>query len=229
MMTYRVKTRRGEVGYIAKTQHPPVLIVHGFRRSPTHLRVLRDWIPDLGFIPLPGHGGAPQLDELSMEAWIEAWREAIPYAGPAPLLIGESLGAILAMSLPARAVVAIEPLLSVKDLWPQHKLIREAQARGTVIDPAEVALFERPYDFVLDNISAPTLVLAGDIPLLPERELEDPPSLLTDEDFARYAAHPLVEAHRIPGGHTLLNEDAAGIMERVIQFFARFPPPDQAP
>ena len=229
MNAYRIVTRRGEVSFLADTPQPAVLAIHGFRRSPQLIEALRDWIPGVGFIALPGHGEAPDLDEVSLPAWIAAWREALPHLGPPPLLIGESLGAILAMCLPARAVTAVEPPLSVENLWPLRKLIRDARARGVAIDPAQEALFDRPFDWVLDEVAAPTLLLAGDKPLLPERETATSPSLLTDEDFARYAAHPLIEAHRMPGGHSLLVEDTDGVVERARAFFARFPPRDQAP
>jgi len=132
-----------------------------------------------------------------------------------------SLGAIVAMSLPARALIAVEPLLSTDQLWPLHRTIRNARARGMEIEPAMVALFDRPFTWTLERIGAPTLVLAGSEPLLPERDTPHEPSLLTDEDFAAYAHHPLVEAHRIAGGHTLLDHNPAGVMAASRDFMLR--------
>ena len=138
-----------------------------------------------------------------------------------PLLIAESLGALVAMSLPSRAVIAVEPPLSVDQLWPLHETIRRARARGVVIDPGLEALYEQPFHWVLERISAPTLVLAGLEPLMPPRKVQPEPSLLTDEDFAAFARHPLVEAHRIKGGHTLLDHNRDGVMAAAKGFMTR--------
>lgn len=180
----------------------------------------RNRIPGLGLAALPGHGGAAELDDVSVAAWIEAWREAMNILGPR-LLVGESLGAIVAMCLPAKAVVAVEPLLTVEHLWPQREVIRNARARGVEISAAHEALFNHSYEWVLDRISAPTLVIAGMTPLLPQRPLQSfAPSLLTDQDFDRYAQHPLVKAYRIPGGHTLLDENPDAVVTLASPFLA---------
>ena len=221
MKTYVFETSRGRVFMLAESPRPATLVIHGFKRRPRLLGWWRDRFPSPGFLALPGHGGAPELDEVSMAAWIDAWGQALGLFATPPAIVGESLGAILGLSLPARAVVAIEPLLSVDQLWPQQQVIRKARARGMEIGPEYEALFDRSYEWVLDRISAPTLVIAGDLPLMPERETPVAPSLLTDADFARYAAHPLVEAHRIAGGHTLMDENRPGVLALASPFLAR--------
>jgi hypothetical protein len=119
-------------------------------------------------------------------------------------------------------VIAVEPVLSVENLWPLHRTIRNARARGANISPELETLFSRSFHWALDRISAPTLLLGGAVPLLPERDVFPEPSLLTDEDFARYAAHPLVEeAHRIAHGHTLLDHNPEGVMTAAAGFMAR--------
>jgi pimeloyl-ACP methyl ester carboxylesterase len=221
MQTYRFQTSRGAVAMVGETPTPDTLLIHGFKRSPSHVGAWARRIPGVGLVALPGHGPAPELDEVSVEAWIAAWREALPQIGADLTIIGESLGAMVAMALPARMAVAVEPLLSVDDIWPQHEVMRGAKARGIDIGAAYEALFDRSYAWILDRISAPTLVIAGDMPLLPQRPIRTAPSLLTDEDFARYAAHPLVEAHRIPGGHTLLDENPGDVVGLLRPFFAK--------
>jgi pimeloyl-ACP methyl ester carboxylesterase len=156
------------------------------------------------------------LDEVSLEAWIDAWREALGRLPGPHYLIAESLGAMVAMCLPARAVVAVDPLLSVDQIWPQRRALVEM---GDSNPPAYRALFDHPFDWVLERISAPTLVIAGDEPLLPERATARPPSLLTDADLERYAAHPQVEALRIPGGHALLDENPGEVLALATAFF----------
>ena len=145
---------------------------------------------------------------------------AAAFAEP-PLIIAESLGAVLAMAIPYRALIAVEPPLSTHQLWPLHRTIRNARARGVEIDPALETLFDRPFNWALETIRAPTLVLAGLEPLLPERDVFPEPSLLTDEDFAAYAASPWVEAHRIAGGHTLLDRNPDGVMAAAATFMMR--------
>ena len=221
MRNYGVETRQGRVVFTAETATPRVLMIHGFKRQATQLASWRGRIPDLGFVHLPGHGGAPPFSEVSLQAWIDGLAEMMAVFPVAPLIIAESLGAIVAMSLPARALIAVEPLLSTDQLWPLHRTIRNARARGIEIEPAMVALFDRPFTWTLDRITVPTLVLAGCEPLLPERATAHEPSLLTDEDFAAYASHPLVEAHRIAGGHTLLDHSPDAVMAASRAFMVR--------
>lgn len=221
MQHFVVTTARGKVVFTSETRTPDILLIGGFKRQLRHLLRWYGRLPGLGVITLPGMDVSPELDELSVAAWAEAWREALRVLPSPPVVIGESLGAMVAMCLPARAVVAVEPLLSVDQLWPQHQFIRVARARGLDIPVAHEALFEQSYDWVLDRIAAPTLVIAGDMPLLPERRTPVAPSLLSDADFARYAAHPLVEAHRIAGGHTLLDENPQGVLALATPFLAR--------
>lgn len=62
---------------------------------------------------LPGHGGTPDdLIGIDWSAWLDAAREW-PANGPADLVVGQSMGALLALALAAdgraRAVVAINP------------------------------------------------------------------------------------------------------------------------
>lgn len=221
MKNFFVETPKGSVVYTAETRTPKVLMIHGFKRRADQLLAWRDRIPGLGLVHLPGHSGAPELGEVSIKAWIEGLRRMMVMFPRPPLLIAESLGAVVAMALPSRALIAVEPLLSTDQLWPLHRTIRDARARGIAIGPEYEALFETPFDWVLERIAVPTLVLAGSVPLLPERPVRPEPSLLTDEDFAIYAGHPLVEAHRVEGGHTLLDHNPVGVMDAAAAFMAK--------
>jgi len=221
LQNYIVETREGRAVFTADGPAPRVLMIHGFKRRADQLLAWRERIADLGFVHLPGHSGAPAFREVSLEAWIRGLRELFAVFPRPPLVIAESLGAIVAMSLPARALIAVEPPLSVDQLWPLHRTIAAARARGVEIEPAMVALFDRPFGWALERIAAPTLVLAGLEPLLPERPGGREPSLLTDADFAAYAAHPMVEAHRVEGGHTLLDHNPEGVMVAARPFILR--------
>lgn len=218
LRTYVVPTPAGPVRFHAETPEPDVLLIHGFKRFARHLLPWRARVPGLGFIDLPGHGGAPELAEVSLQAWIEGLRRVTGRLARPPVLIGESLGALVALSIPARAVVAVEPPLSTHQLWPLYRTFAAARARGIEIPPEQEALFAEPFHWVLEKIASPTLVIAGDVPLMPERPVFPEPSLLTDEDFAAYAANPHVQAVRIAGGHTLLDHNPDGVMAAAAPF-----------
>lgn len=198
-----------------------MLAFHGFQRRAGHLLAWREMIPDLGFVHLPGHNGAPEFAETSLACWITGYREMLAVFPAPPLIVAESLGALVAMALPARAVIAVEPPLSTQNLWPLHRLIQKKRDDGLVISAELEALFGQPFHWVLDEIAAPTLVLAGTEPLLPAREVNEQPSVLTDEDLAAYGAHPLVETHRVAGGHDLLSRNPQGVMAAAAAFMAR--------
>jgi pimeloyl-ACP methyl ester carboxylesterase len=215
-----VKTPAGTAVFTAETHTPKVLMIHGFKRTAGQLASWRERIPDLGFIHLPGHDIAPEMHEVSVKAWIDVLRQMMTIFPEPPLLIAESLGAVVATSLPSRALIAVEPVLSTDQLWPLRRTIERARARGIDIPSSYEALFEQPFDWAVERIKVPTLVLAGSEPLLPERAVLREPSMLTDKDFATYARHPLVEAYRIKGGHTLLDHNPDGVMAAAAEFMA---------
>lgn len=222
MKNYTVITDEGTLVFTARTRDPAVLMFHGFMREANHVLHWRDLIEDIGFVHLPGHNFAPAFAETSLDAWIRGVAQMMTIFSRPPLIIAESLGAVIAMSIPARAVIAVDPPLSVDQLWPVHRAIRQARRRGTEIAPELEAMFDKPFNWALDHLATPTLVLAGTEPLLPERRIIGrTPSILTDEDFAAYAAHPMVEAMRIEGGHDLLVSDPAGVLTAAAPFMAR--------
>ena len=218
LRTYVVPTAVGPVRFHAERPDPDVLLLHGFKRSAAHLAAWRAHLPGAAFIDLPGHGGAPEVAEVSLRSWIEGVREITARLPRPPVLIGESLGALVALSIPSRAVVAIEPPLSTDQLWPLRRTLAAARARGVQIGPEYEAIFAEPFHWVLANISAPTLLIAGDVPLLPERPVFPEPSLLTEEDLAAYDAHPLVQVEQIAGGHNLTDNNFPGLLATALPF-----------
>jgi pimeloyl-ACP methyl ester carboxylesterase len=99
--------------------------------------------------------------------------------------------------------------------------VERARQRGETIVADYDALFDRSYHWLLDRIGAPTLVIAGDVPLMPPRPLQNPPSAVTDEDFQLMANHPLVEAHRVRGGHAILDENPEEVATLINDFIRR--------
>jgi hypothetical protein len=223
LKNYTVNTSAGPVAFAAESPNPRVLAFHGFQRSADQLSGWLDRIPGLALVHLPGHSGFPALSDVSLPTWIAAFTEMTAVWDEPKPIIGESLGALIALSIPSKAVVAVEPLLSVDNLWPLRNTISRARAKGLEIGPEMERLFHAPFTWVLARIQSPTLVLAGDKPLLPPRDTPYEPSLLTDEDFAAYAGHPRVEAAlRIPGGHTLMTHGPDQVMAASAGFMARY-------
>ena len=220
LRSFRFETLSGPIFYKAETETPRVLMIHGFKRSPAHLYSWRPRIPGLGFIHLPGHDGAAELNARSVPVWTAAIGELTSALG-APPILAESLGAVVAMGVEARALVAIEPLLSTQEVWPLRATARLMLTQGVDLRAEIHDLFGEPFHAVLAQLKKPTLVLAGDIPLMPPRMVDYSPSVLTDADFAAYAAHPMVEARRLPGGHSLFDENPDGVMAAAADFMGR--------
>src|SRR5581483_6191681 len=118
------------------TPYPRALLIHGFMRRADLLTHWREEIPGLGFLHLPGHSATREFAETSMPAWVQGFREALALFPEPPLILAESLGAVLAMALPSRALVAVEPLLGMDQLWPLRRNFAKGQARGIEIPAA---------------------------------------------------------------------------------------------
>lgn len=204
LRNYYVNTSQGHAVWTSQRPYPRVLLIHGFLRRADHMLHWGELIPGLGYLHLLGHSEKADFAETTIEAWIQGYREMLALFPEPPLILAESLGAVIAMALPSRALIAVEPPLSTHQLWPLQRNLEKARAHGMPVTAALEALFAQPFHWALEAIDAPTLVIAGDEPLLPERKTEFMPSMLTDEDFAAYAAHPKVEACRVPGGHDLM-------------------------
>lgn len=85
-----------------------VVCIHGFTGAPYDLRLLATDLTRAGFadvaVPLlPGHGtSVADLDRTTWSDWTEAVARAIDAAGPGALVVGQSLGGLLALDAAAR-------------------------------------------------------------------------------------------------------------------------------
>ena len=120
-------------------------------------------------------------------------REALSGA-PAPrLVLGESLGGLLALCLPYRAV-AIDPPLRTHNLWPVKILLERPAARPFRAALAEVFAPGQDYTPLIQGGD----VIAGDTPLMPPRYMDSLPSLFEPE-----IAPASLRVHQLAGGHMI--------------------------
>ncbi|AEV84742.1 alpha/beta hydrolase [Actinoplanes sp. SE50] len=99
--------------------------------------VLRDRWPGRWQAPdLPGHGAAAELDEYTFDALAEALLPLVDPAGQT-VVLGHSLGGVVALALAARVPVAAVVGLGIKVEWTDEEL---ARARGLAGRP--VAWFD---------------------------------------------------------------------------------------
>jgi pimeloyl-ACP methyl ester carboxylesterase len=224
---YFVRTPRGQVVFCAPASvmqgpGPIVLLVHGAFRAASTLVAWRDRLPNVVFANLPGHGGAPMLDEVSLPAWTEALSAAIPRLPRPVLAVGESLGGLVALGLEGVAgVVAFDPFFRTDDLWPVRAASATAAAIGKSSPAAAILAPGQDYFSQLDRLSAPAEVVTGDVPLMPERPLARSPCLLEAEDLARLEGR--VRVTKIQGGHNLLDEAPEACRAIILDALARLP------
>lgn len=228
-----IETRDGHVvlaadpGF-ARSRRPVVVLIHGAFRVASDLAAWLDRLDDLPadivLACLPGHGNGPPLARAGMAAMIENFQDALAVIAPRGVtILGESLGGLIGLAQ-AYPCVAFEPPLATAKLWPIWTGLRLAQTQGLAV-PAGFAeaVFGAPenghdYSGLLDRSSAPGLVVLGDVPLQPPRDLTTTPSLLDDADRKALAARPRLRVEVLAGGHELLKE-APDDCERLIRDF----------
>jgi carboxylesterase len=127
-----------------------VLLVHGFTGTPHEMRPLAEPLASAGFdvlgVRLPGHGAAPPGEPNDWPAWQHAVETGLGeleaasgsrslYEAGGAVVIGLSMGALLALDLAARvpervrAVVALSPAITLP--LPVRLLLRAGDRLGT--------------------------------------------------------------------------------------------------
>jgi pimeloyl-ACP methyl ester carboxylesterase len=102
------------------TAKPPIVLIHGACSQPAHFEAWRAFFSDAGyevFVPaLPGHAPSDMavLRRQGFADYLDAMRTAVASLGQRPIVIGHSMGALIARMLAAerlaRAVVLVAPL-----------------------------------------------------------------------------------------------------------------------
>lgn len=195
-----------------------VVIIPGLARVPADLSAFAD----LGrIVPLPGQG-APVLPEMTFADIVASLRGGIPADA---LVVGESLGGLLALGLP-NPVLAIDPPLTTSKQWALQIAARD-MARRIAKRPfddllahifgymPDGGLQERIYYGLLERPQA-THILTGDLPLFPGHLPVPQPCMIDDVDryMLKQAGVPL---HQISGPHALMDANPAGVRQVILE------------
>lgn len=209
---HQVPTRDGYLCLYSKTgvlysaaERPVLLMIHGALR---HSGALFDWIHlgepefDVVFVDLPGHGRSPPTPDVTIENFAANVGDAVIAAlgNRAVVAVGESLGGLVALAMGGlhieaiRGVVAADPPLTMAKLW--H--VRDAINGELLSDPTNRFLqsfslnifgiesggkvHERIYFSLLEQSLRPILILTGDVPLFPARNVNAVPCLIDEVD-----------------------------------------------
>ena len=140
-------------------------------------------------VDLPGHGASPPIETGALPVLADLLHQLLRQvlAGRRVLLVGESVGATLALAIagkpgpgPVRAVFAADPPLTTAKQWSVRRSFRDHYMRhpqhayavvlgrdffGITPDGVE----ERIYYPVLGDLKVPAVIAAGDVPLAPPR------------------------------------------------------------
>jgi carboxylesterase len=107
-----------------------ILLIHGFTATTTEVRLLADKLHQAGFTCaaplLPGHGTHPDdLNQATWEMWLEKVKqtyEILLRNSDRVYVIGESMGAVLALEIAAQhpeiqGLLLFAPAIKVNKLW----------------------------------------------------------------------------------------------------------------
>ena len=102
------------------SRKPPVVLIHGACSQPAHFEAWREQFSKAGYRvvvpPLPGHAPVERdvLRTTGFVRYVEAMREAVRGCDEPPIVVGHSMGALIARMLAAErltaAIVLVSPL-----------------------------------------------------------------------------------------------------------------------
>lgn len=215
MDSLHVVTSRGALSLVGRLQASPrpALLVIGGAFAPTlfkHEFVDRYLGATVLVGRLPGMD-SPWLSEPGPEGVAAAFDEAVARLLPtAPVVVyGISTGCLVSARMKASNIVhqvMEEPFFSTAELWPIVEMFRDrirglSQPRGLqeflweFFGLGETSFPGRCHRHLINEISVPTDVVVGGIPLEPERIMDGWPSLTSVIDRQLLAANPLVTLH----------------------------------
>ena len=236
---------------VGASSRPVVVMLHGALRS---AGVLLPWVErlaedaDVMLIDLPGHGRSEAVFPASVQMFADAVLHAIRVnlSGRQVVVVGESLGGLVALAIaaqddpePVRAVVACDPPMTAAKLWNvagNFRRLMAAQPDNVALKSfafeafglKEASAVERNYYPLLDGLKIPVVVVTGDLPLLPPRNMQGVACLFdaVDQYIARRFYPDAIEVVEIAGCGHLLLIDAPDRCQAVIRdVLARYAAP----
>lgn len=193
------------------SQRPLALVVRGIFPPLDRHADLDPPGADLALLHLPGfHWNA--IEPLSIEAFAQIFDEVVErrFADREVTLVGTSTGTLVTLAMAApqvKAKLAVEPFFSTAKLWPLIPMIRDQLRAST--QPLLHSWMDAIFGYTLSHVTdrnyehlarqtVPTLILAGDTPLMPQRGLAGLPSLCDPQDRARLPSKVVRGGHDIP-------------------------------
>jgi hypothetical protein len=209
----------GFVGRIHLDQpRPALLAVSGSFPQQGHLHDLITHFAGANVLiaNLPGMSGVFWANNPSVADLTRVLEQGVQrLLGDAPIVaFAASTGNLLSLGLRLPNIcrrVALEPFFQTEDLWPFIADARERMKMNPGADYLQQFYWEffgisptelenRDYRALMQNISVPTDVITGQLPLLPRRALDRWPSFTSAADRAALAANPLVTLQEGPAG-----------------------------
>ena len=202
------------------TGQPLVLFINGAFSIPRPRSYdLPDLLPGATVMNahLPGNH-CPGLNAHGVDVYAAAYSEVLDQIGRPSIIIGGSIGALLALSIRSdwvKGLVILEPPLQTGKLWclvenfrarlvatPDDDDLREFL--WNVFGLSETALENRDYRPLLDGLTRPSWAAFGGVPLMPPRAFASLPSLVDEPERLLMRAHPLFKTEVIPTvGHNV--------------------------
>lgn len=248
----QVQTRDGSLCLYAKSGvlfadvgRPVLLMIHGALRDSS---VLFDWIQlcdsefDVVFVDLPGHGRSPPTTNVTIESLAANVGDAVTalLGNRIVVVVGESLGGLVALAMGGlhiesiQGIVAADPPMTMAKLWhvrnAMYSAISSAPA-NQFLQSLALNIFgvgsdgkahERIYYHFIEQARVPVLILTGDVPLFPVRNVNAVPCLVDELD--RYVigrlAVDIAQIETVSGcGHVLLVDAKQECRSRIGKFY----------
>ncbi len=219
---------------------PAIVILHGMGRSSNdlyHWYARLEGQADLLFLDLPGHGRSEPIEQAHLLGMALHVRDAIVAAFPGRrvLIVGESLGALVALQIGATdaglvtAILAVDPPLVMRKLPHSHRSLRNGaalSAHPAFFEAISQSIFgsfgddrrDRIYYDLIGQCSAPVMLLTGDIEVFPIRKLDADTCCMDAVD--RYVVETFFWSHasfhrKVGAGHLLLVDHPDWCEERL--------------
>lgn len=190
----------------------PVVFLPGVLRLPDQLANVADLGPVL---PFPGQG-LPVLPVMDLAGLT---RTVQPHVPADALVVGESLGGLIALGLPNPAIAIDPPLSMAKQQATRESLMRTVRASNK---PALTDLADRVFGWTTDGLierrdyygllrrTAPTLVIAATV------RGGSAPTCLDDADYAEIRAAGC-RLERVEGPHNLIEANPEAVRRLILE------------